>query len=175
MSCELLAGLNGRNCDEAGGVETWYAFARYDDNGDSVINTITIASGECTALTLEAGKFAYPVNVDIERSSFTDTAVGERVDGAYAREQSATIMLNGNTATMIDTIETLCKGRTVWIAKLNDGTYELLFSGNGAKCSDERSSGQNFEDMNGSTLTLTGKETYKAVKIDSAIVLALLA
>jgi hypothetical protein len=57
---------------------------------------------------------------------------------------------------------------------LNDGTYEVLFLQNGAKCNDERASGTAYEDMNGNTLTFTGKEPAKAVKISSVIVLALL-
>jgi len=51
----------------------------------------------------------------------------------------------------------------------------LYFSKYGAKCLDERATGTAFEDMNGTTLNFAGKETYKGLKIDSAIVLALLA
>ena len=172
--CELTAAINGINCDEAGGVDTWYAFARFDALGASNIDTFTFLDGDVTALTLVLTKFAYPINVEQETSTFTDTATGERANGSYAREQSATAMLHGNTAEMIVSVEQLAKGRTTLIAKLNDGTYEILFSQFGAKCSDERAAGTAFEDMNGSTLTFSGKETYKALKIDSAIVLALL-
>jgi hypothetical protein len=173
MSCELTSGYN-KLCDTPGGVDTWYLFSTKDSNGESNIDTLTVANGAVTALTLKTGKYAYPFNVEIETSSFTDTAVGERANGAYAREQSATVMLHGNTAEMIVQIESLCKGRTTLIAKLNDGTYEVLFLQNGAKCNDERASGTAYEDMNGNTLTFTGKEPAKAVKISSTIVLALL-
>lgn len=172
--CELLAAINGVNCDEAGGVDTWYAYALNDASGVSNVATFTYLDGEVTALTLETGKFAYPINVEQETSTFTDTAVGERTAGSYAREQSATVVLHGNTASMITSVEQLAKGRTCLIAKLNDGSYELLFSGYGGKCTDERAAGTAFEDMNGTTLTFSGKETYKALKISSTIVLALL-
>ena len=172
--CELTANINGINCDEAGGVDTWYAFARNDASGVSNIATFTFLDGDVTALTLVATKFAYPINVEQETSTFTDTAIGERSSGSYAREQSATAVLHGNTAEMITSVEQLAKGRTCLIAKLNDGSYELLFSGYGAKCTDERAAGTAFEDMNGTTLTFSGKETYKALKISSTIVLALL-
>tara|TARA_R110002020_G_scaffold49129_2_gene140167 strand:+ start:904 stop:1434 length:531 start_codon:yes stop_codon:yes gene_type:complete len=173
--CELIASINGINCDEAGGVDTWYAYSLYDGTtGASNVDTLTIVDGEVTALTLVALKYAYPINVEQETSSATDTAVGERANGSYAREQASVLMLHGNTKEMIVSIEQMCQGRTVLIAKLNDGTYELFFSKYGAKLLDERATGTAFEDMNGTTLNFAGKETYKAPKIDSAIVLALL-
>lgn len=171
--CEITAGYD-KVCDSPGGVATWYAFAVKDSNGASNYDTLTYADGEVSALTLVTGKYAYPFNVEIETSTFTDTAVGERAAGAYGRSQSATVVLHGNTASMITQIENLCKGRTALIAKLNDGTYELLFMENGAKVTDERTPGTAFEDMNGNTLTFTGKERYKAMKISSVIVEALL-
>lgn len=172
--CELTAAINGINCDQAGGVDTWYLFPRFDSAGATTIDTFTYSAGEVTALTLLVGKTAFPVTVEQETSSATDTAVGERANGSYAREQAATLMLHGNTAAQIVSVEELAKGRTSLIAKLNDGTYELYFSQFGAKCLDERATGTAFEDMNGTTLNFAGKETYKALKIDSAIVLALL-
>lgn len=168
MACEITSGYD-LVCDSPGGVDTWYAFAiaNYD--------TLTYANGEVTALTLTAGKYAFPLNVEMETSSFTDTAVGERTNVAYGRQQTATVVLHGNTAEMIVEIENLCKGRHALIAKLNDGTYELLFAENGAKATDERTSGTAFEDMNGNTLTFNGKEKSKACKIDASLVTALLA
>jgi hypothetical protein len=171
--CELTSGYNAL-CDTQGGVETWYLFATKDSAGASNIDTLTIANGQVSALTLVTGKYAYPFNVEMETSTFTDKAVGDRANKAYAREQSATIVAHGNTAEMITMIEQLCQGRVSAIAKCNDGTYELLFAENGAKVLDERAVGTKYEDMNGNTLTLTGKEKLKACKISSVIVEALL-
>ncbi len=169
MSCELLSGYNSFNeCDAQGGVASWYAFDRKN------LESYTRTDGRITALTLKAGKFAYEFIVEQETSSFTDTATGERANRAYAREQSATIVLHGNTDEMIESLDSMARGRTVWVAKLNDGTYEVLFLDNGGKVSDARTSGTAFEDLNGNTLTITGKETKKAPKIDSAIILGLL-
>lgn len=171
--CELLSGYNAL-CDQAGGVETWYIFATKDASGASNIADYIVTAGEVTALTLEVGKFAYPFNVEMESSSFTDNAIGDRANKAYAREQSATIIMHGNTAEMITQIEQMCTGRVGVIAKLNDGTYELLFAVNGGKASNERATGTAFEDLNGNTLTIAGKETTQAPKISSTLVLALL-
>ena len=173
MGCEITSGYN-KVCDSPGGVDTFYAFAVKDSTGASNYATFTQADGEVTALTLVTGKFAFPFNVEMETASFTDTAAGERAAGAYSRVQAGTAMLHGNTAAMITDIEAMGKGRHAVIAKLNDGTYELFFAENGAKVTDERATGTAYEDMNGTTLTFSGKEKTKACKISSTIVLALL-
>lgn len=174
MACEISAPYN-KGCDVSGGIATLYAFAVKDSTGASNIATLTMTGGTITALTLDALKYAYPLNVEIETASITDAATGVKANGAYAREQSATVVLHGNTPSMITELEALGKGRHALIAKLNDDTYEVFFLENGAKVSDVRATGTAFEDMNGNTLTWTGKERMKAQKISSAIVLTLLA
>jgi len=172
--CEVLSGYN-KTCDSVGGVKTWYWFSLRDSAGDSNYQTEpTIVDGEVTAIALKAGKYAYPLNVEMETSSFQDTRIGERANSAYARQQTATIVLHGNTATMIDQLETAAKGRVVLIAELNDGTYELGFMTNGGMIVDDRTTGTALEDMNGNTLTITGKEFRKAPKISSVLVQSLL-
>ena len=171
--CELLEGYS-KLCDEVGGVDTWYAFSITDELGVSNIASYTVVAGEVTALTLTTGNQAFAFNVEMETSTFTDTSIGDRANGAYAREQEATIVLHGNTKEMIVNIEAMGKGRTAWIAKLNDGTYELLFAENGAKMSDARTPGQAYEDGNMNTLTATGKEKSKAPKLNSALIATLI-
>lgn len=173
MACEASTGYN-KVCDSPGGVETLYTFPVKDSSGVSCYDTLTYAAGEITALTLVAGKYAFAYNVEMETATFTDTGIGTRPNSSYAREQSATNILHGNTASMIVEIEALNQGRHALIHKLNDGTFEVLFLENGAKVSDARTPGTAYEDMNGNTLTWTGKEKHKAMKISSAIVLALL-
>lgn len=172
--CEVTSGYN-LLCDSIGGVKTWYWFSLRDSSGVSNYATKpTIVDGAVTAIALKAGKYAYPLNVEMETSSFQDTRTGERVNGAYARSQTATIILHGNTASMIDTLETGAKGRVVLIAELNDGTYELAFMTNGGMIVDDRTTGTAMEDLNGNTLTITGKEFRKAPKISSTLVQSLL-
>jgi len=60
------------------------------------------------------------------------------------------------------------------IAKLNDGSLEVLGIDKGLKFSVSRTSGVKYEDMNGNTLTFTGREQKNAPKISSAIVATLL-
>lgn len=170
---EITTGF-GMRCDDAGGVRTWYIFSNKTCAGVSNIASSTAAAGEITALALEAGVYAYPVLVEEETSTFTDTSVGEKANKSYGRDQSATIVIHRNDAGDIDRIENIDKGRYTVIASLNDGTNEVLFFENGAKCNDERTPGIAYEDGNMNTLTFTGKEKKKAMKISNAIIATLL-
>ncbi len=162
-------------CDTPAGVDTHYLFSIADcETGVSNIGTFTHADGEVTALTLITGKQAYAFNVEQETTSVTDTSIGERTNKSYAREQSMTTILHGNTAEMITTILSMNRGRVVAIVKLNDLSYELYFYEKGAKVMDERATGTAFDDMNGTTLTLTGRQVGRGLKISSAIVATLL-
>jgi hypothetical protein len=166
--CEITSGYD-KLCDTQGGVATVYAW------NTNQVDTATVVSGSITALTFDAGGYIYQFNVEMETATFTDAAIGERANGAYARQHDATVVLFGNTPEMITQLELMGKGRTTWAFELNDGTYEVLFLENGAKVSDSRTPGTAFEDMNGNTLTLTGKEKSKAPKISSSLIAANLA
>lgn len=166
--CEITSGYT-KPCDSPGGVRKAYAWNTAD------VDTYTVTAGSISAITFEAGKYMYEFGVEMETTTFTDAAIGERANGAYARQHDATVVLHGNTAAMIVELELMAKGRTTWAFELNDGTYEVLFLENGAKVSDSRTPGTAFEDMNGNTLTLTGKEPSKAPKISSALIAANLA
>jgi len=171
--CELIDGYN-KVCDTAGGIETIFLLSVVDDNGESNYEFIDIEDGEIVDMEMKPGKYAWPFVIEMETATFTDESIGDRPNGAAARNQSATVILHGNTPEMIVQIENLTKGRTALIAKLVDGTYEVLFLKNGAKVADSRTPGTAYEDMNGNTLTFTGKEPQKAPKISAAVILSLL-
>lgn len=166
--CEITQGYE-EICDAPGGVAVVYACNKAD------IDTLTVVNGEVTALTMAAGKYIYPFNVEMETATFTDTATGERANKSFGSEQSATVVLHGNTKEMVVELENMSKGRTVWFFKLNDDTCETLFRENGAKTSYARTPGTAYEDMNGNTLTITGKEKHKAPKIALSLITAALA
>jgi hypothetical protein len=165
--CEIASGID-KLCDSSGGVARAYAWSTAETD------TLTYANGTISALTLNSGKYAWPIEFELGTSTYTDTAIGERANSSYGREQSATIMVAGNTAALISNIEAIAKGRTTIAFELNDGTFEVLFMENGGKLIDERNVGTNYEDMNGHTLTFTGREKTKACKVSSSLVLGLL-
>jgi hypothetical protein len=170
---EITEGFDMR-CDDVGGIATWWLFQNKSCDGSSNIESSTYDAGEITALTLATGVYAYPILVEEETSTFTDTAVGDKANKSYGRDQSATIVIHKNDAGDIDRIENIEKGRYTFICRLNDGTNEVLFFENGAKVTDERTPGTAYEDGNMNTLTATGKEKRKAMKISNTIVESLL-
>ena len=170
---EITEGFDMR-CDDIGGVDKWWIYQSHTCAGVSNIASSTYATGEITALALETGVYAYPILIEEETSTFTDTAVGAKANKSYGRDQSATIVIHKNDAGDIDRIENIGKGRWTLIVRLNDGTNEVLFFENGAKILDERTPGTAYEDGNMNTLTATGKEKNKAMKISNAIIDTLL-
>lgn len=172
--CELTAGFNALNCDSAGGVATLYIGSLRDEATGAANYTYTRTNGEITAMANVGAKLFYTVTVDAEMSDFTVNAIGSRENASTGFEISGNIKLAGNTATMIQQLEDLSKDRVCVIAKLNDGTNEVLGLVNGCKFLFNRTSGTKFDDMNGVTLTFSGREKQNAPKVSDGIVAALL-
>lgn len=172
--CELTAGFNVLNCDSVGGVATWSIGSLRDETTGAANYTYSRTAGTVTAMTNVGAKLFYSITVDAEMSDFIVKSIGTRENASSGFEISGNIKLAGNTATMIEQLEDLSKDRVCLIATLNDGTYEVLGLDNGLKFNFERASGTKFEDMNGVTLTFTGKEKKNAPKVSNVIVAALL-
>ena len=172
--CELTAGFNALNCDSAGGVATLFIGSLRDETTGAANYTYTRTNGEITAMANVGAKLFYTVTVDAEMSDFSVNAIGSRENASTGFEIAGNIKLAGNTATMIEQLEKLSKDRVCVIAKLNDGTNEVLGVDNGCKFLFNRTSGTKFDDMNGVTLTFSGREKKNAPKVSDAIVTSLL-
>ena len=172
--CELTAGFGALNCDSAGGVDKWYLGSLRDSSTGAANYTYTRTAGSITAMANEGSKLFYEVIVDAEMSEFSVDAIGSRENASTGFDIKGTIKLAGNTATNIEQFETLVKDRVCVIAKLNDGTYEVLGLDKGVKFTFSRTSGTKFEDMNGVSLSFTGREKKNAPKVSEAIVTSLL-
>jgi hypothetical protein len=172
--CELSAGFNALNCDSSGGVATLYIGSLRDETTGAANYTYTRTDGTVSAMANVGAKLFYTVTVDAEMSDFTVNAIGSRENASTGFEITGNIKLAGNTATMIQQLEDLSKDRVCIIAKLNDGTNEILGIDNGCKFLFNRTSGVKFDDMNGVTLTFSGREKKNAPKVSDAIVLTLL-
>ena len=164
--CEILEGKNSV-CDSVGGVKKIVGFNTADA-------TITEANGTISALSLTSGKYGHVFYVEMETAKFDAKRIGDRKNQAIAYEQTGTMYLAGNTATDIANLEALEIARTTFAVELNDETWEVYFLKNGAFVSGVRDTGQAYEDANGNTLTLTGKEKNRPYKISSALITAIL-
>lgn len=166
--CEIVSGYD-KLCDTVGGVATVPMANKAD------IESYTVLNGSVTALTMKAGKYIYPFNVEMETANFQEQDIGERANGASAVQQTGTVVLHGNDADLVVKRQLLRRGRVVAFPELNDGTYEAYFLGNGGKVTGLRTTGTAYEDLNGTTLTITGKEKDNAPKISAVLIAANLA
>jgi hypothetical protein len=173
--CELSSGFSALNCDSAGGVATWYIGSLRDETTGAANYTYTRTDGTVTVMANVGAKLFYPVTVDSEMSDFTVNAIGSRENSSSAFEMTGNIKLAGNTALMIQQLQDMTKDRICLIAKLNDGTNEILGLTNGVKFLFNRTSGTKFDDQNGVTLTFNGREKENAPKVSDAIIATLIA
>jgi len=171
--CEVASNYN-KLCDAPGGVEIVYAIPLRDALGNSNVATFTHADGEVTALTLVTGKQAFTFTVEAETATFNAASVGEKVAGSNAYNHSSTVIFHGNTKEDLVRVDNLDKGRHAFIHALSDETFELVHMTNGAKGQSDRAAGTLYEDLNGTTMTMTSKEKIGSLKIDAAIVATLL-
>ncbi len=172
--CELTSGFNVLNCDTISGVSQWYIGSLRDETTGASNYTYTRTDGTITAMANVGAKLFYTITVDAEMSDFVCKSIGSRENASSGFEITGNIKLAGNTAEMIQQLENLSKDRVCLIAKMNDGTNEVLGLQNGLKFNFERSSGMKFEDFGGNTLTFVGKEKNNCPKVSDAIVLTLL-
>lgn len=175
--CELTEGRSV-GCDAPGGSKKAYLYALRDSLGVSNYATgPTITAGAVAAMTLKAGKYIYPFNVEAESIDGGSESIGETGKGSSAFEHKTEITLMGNTAADCALAAKLVKGRVGVILQMNDGTYELYHfeEGFGGKLQRSRKTGKALDDMNGVTLTITSRQTGPEAKISSVIVNAMLA
>jgi hypothetical protein len=171
--CEVTEGRE-LACDQPGGTLRAFLYSIRDSAGLTNYATgPTVVSGNVTALTLKAGKYAYPFNVEAETIEAEANSIGETVKGSSAYEHKTVIKLIGNTVADIAQAEQLVKGRVGVILELRDGTFELYHYETGGKVQRNRNPGTALDDMNGSTLTITSRQVGSEVKISSVIVDAL--
>jgi hypothetical protein len=172
--CELTSGYNGIICDVAGGVSAIYIGSLRDENTGAANYTFTRTTGNITAMANVSAKLFYTFNIDSEMSDFTVTSIGSRENASTGFEITGNIKFASNKEADVQFFENLVRDRVCIIAKLNDGSNEVLGLVNGLKVSLTRTSGTKFEDMNGYTLTISGREKQMTPKISDAIVTTLL-
>jgi hypothetical protein len=137
------------------------------------IDTMTIASGKCTALTLRTGKSAYAFNVEQEVTNYSEKSIGTKEAGSYGYEQSLSTKLKGNSDNMVTLMDTLSKARVTVIAQNNDGTYEMLFHQYGAKPTIERIVDAKYEGINGYNVTISHRQVEKSPIVDASVIASL--
>lgn len=175
--CEFTEG-RARICDTVAGSKRMFMWAIMDSLGLSNYTAPpTIVDGEITALNLKPTKYLYVFNVESETLDGQSNSIGEKTNTSTAYEHTTVSKFAGNTKEDIANAIKLCKGRVGVALELNDGSFEAFHyeDGIGGKVQRARAIGVALEDFNGSTLTITSKQTLPEMKISSVLVNSLLA
>lgn len=175
--CELTEG-RASACDSAGGSRKVYLYSLKDSLGISnYLTKPVVTDGEVTAMALKPTKKIYAFNVESETVEAGTNSIGDSPRNSTAYEHTTTITLAGNSKEDIKVATKMCKGRVGVILELNDGTFEIYHyeEGIGGKVQRARNPGKALDDMNGSVLTITSRQTLPEAKISSTLVNSMLA
>ena len=167
--CELTAGYTRGNCASVGGVKNIIVYNI--ENRQSYI----VTGNEVTSIVMESGKQGFSFTVDQQSASFTETQTGSRENNSLFYEVAGQIMIKDDEDATRDLIALLGGGFLGVIAEKESCKYVHYGVINGLKVStSEIVTGQNYEDMNGATVNLSGREVSIAPYLDEAIATGLL-
>lgn len=169
MSCELTTGYTKPACASNGGTKAVVAYNL--ENRD----TYTVAAAVVTAMAMKSSKTAYRITPDMASIDFTETATRSRENNSLFYEAKCSIILKDDTVETRALIDLLAKGFLGIIQEKENGKNIHYGIENGMTLeTGEIVSGLNFEDLNGVTINLTGKEVAIAPSIDDSIISGIL-
>lgn len=166
MSCLISQGYS-KGCDIPGGYRE-LLMINYDD-----IDTLTIANGAVTAMTLKSNKVAYKFEVEQEVTSVSEKSIGNKDNGSYGYEQKLTTKLHGNDAILNQLIDSLIKSRVVVVAVGNDRVRTILFHQFGAKPEAEYKHDAKYDGYVGYDINISHRQTEKSAIVPSNITIPL--
>ena len=158
-------------CDGSGGVRRAYVFPTFKEDGtqsvrwlltDGMIDSVEI-SEKLPVFSLKKWQ------VEAQTATFTDQAVGERTNKAFARQQQATFVFHGSSDELVRDLNEMGRSRLTLIIEDNRGLLHLLFKDNGGTFRDNFTPGTAVTDSYAHTITLDGVETDKAMIVPSSV------
>lgn len=170
MACNIVQGREIDCRDSVGGILEVY-LTEFTNVPQA---NITASSGVITAATCSAGKRFFTYQLEKENASLTKKEMISVENGTLYSEQTLTFTLKKMSASLRNNIRTLAQNRLHVIVKDANNTYWWLGQVNGVDLTAaDGTSGKAMGDMNGYTLTFTGKEPNAPNTVSSAIVAAL--
>lgn len=160
MSCILANGISLGCKDSLGGIKEVYIASfnnaeAFTYDADGVIDG---ASGTADFYTFEMRQ---------EQGQFVQNGNHSIENGTNFWSQEVSLVFTKNDATDRNTLLVLAQSTLLVIVKDQNGSYWLVGEKNGAELTaSSQSSGKAYGDMNGTTLTITGKEASPARRID---------
>lgn len=170
MSCTINQGYKPKRCKIPGGVKE-ILLANYDN----VVLPVTITAGVVTAITMTLTNKFFKYSQKAEIATWGQVITGDAKQGTYAVEQTLNLQMNGLDALEQVELEKLVQGTLIAIVKNSDGQYWMLGLDNGLDVvTDTLESGTAFGDFQGNKLAFSARESVRAVKVNDAIIAALL-
>ena len=169
--CEITSGFTWSNCPTSGGYEYAIVYAIKDRA------SYTLAAGVVSAITMEASKLAYKVQVDMEQIGATDNGTHDRTVGSILHDQSCSIYTSDDSVeftTWLESVEGMPLGVILIASDEKNGVNRHLGLINGLSGAGETTFGKTLAEGKGTTINLVGKEVLKAPSIDTATAVALL-
>jgi len=167
MACNIVQGRQIDCRDSVGGVLEVY-LTEFTNVPQS---NITDSSGVITAATCSSGKRFFTYQLEKENGSFTAKEMISVENGTVYSEQTLTFTLKKMSASLRNNIRTLAQNRLHIIIKDGNGLYWWMGQVNGADLTAaDGATGKSLGDMNGYSLTFTGKEPNAPNTVSAAIV-----
>ena len=170
MACAIVQGREIDCRDSVGGVLEVYL----TEFTNVTQTNITSSSGVVTAATCSSGKRFFTYQLEKENATFMAKDTVSVENGTFYNETTLTFSLKKMSASLRNNIRTLAQNRLHIIIKDANGVYWWMGQTNGADLiTAEGTTGKAMGDMNGYTLSFTGKEPQAPNTVSAAIVATL--
>lgn len=153
------------DCRRMGGIQYVVAFQKEH------IESITVADGEVTAITVANGERGWKIELEEEVSAFNFNPIGNRENGTYRVEEELNIVLNDSNRETRNLVNVLAQHRLIFIVVENDEKASVAGLERGLMLGDGTGgTGTSKEDRNGfETLPFTGTERALPPVLDSTL------
>ena len=155
MSCDLVQG-NEIGCrDAVGGIKEIYIA-----NFDKVTTPITVTSGVVSTIAMinASAKF-YTFQVSKESAQYDNNGTSSLENGTTFYESTLSFTMKKMSASQKNSINNLLRARLMVIVKDGSDQYWVMGTTLGADALEiTNTTGKAFGDLNGGTVTITGKE-----------------
>lgn len=168
MSCLLTQGFAWPCKTESPGVKSiWLVEYNADD-------TITVASGEVTAHSLDGGRAYFKYELDIEQAMLESNVLVSRENNSVAYESILTFFMPGMTTAQRNELKLMAKARLRALVLDNEGNYWMMGKDFGASLTEAPGgTGQALTDKKGRTVKIQHKESDDILIVQAAVITSL--
>ena len=136
--------------------------------------SVTDSSGTLTAITKATGKIFRKYQLELDTSTIEEDGVGSRTNGTFFVNQTGTIILNNQSASIRNEVLLLSRNRIGLVAIDFNGNAQYYGREQGLMVTAAKAvKGTAWGDRNGYSLTLVGMEREYAPFIDATTQLTL--